>query len=192
MWLAAQTTVQPSGDVVALAEAKAFLRLDAGFTADDVTVVGQVAAAIMHIQKETGLRFLTQTVVLRASDFTDLIHLPVGPVQSVSSVEYLDSNGMAQMLDPSNYEHFGADLDQGVRAAFNYRWPVVRRVADAVKVTAVVGYGAPADVPTLLHQAIMMLAADWYENREDTVAERSVKPETMPNGVTAILSNFRV
>lgn len=191
MWMPATTTTPSTGVVVSLSDAKAFLRLDAGFTAEDGEIAGLIVAAASEIERETGLRLLTQTVRLQASEFRDLDHFQVGPIVSISSVSYLDPAGATVTLGPSAYESFGADLEYGLRPAFAARWPSVRRTRDAVRVVAVIGYGAAADIPAPIQLAIKMLVADWYENREDTVAERSVKPETMPNGVSRLLVNFR-
>jgi uncharacterized phiE125 gp8 family phage protein len=185
MWMDAETTVAPSEDAIPLADAKAFLRVTS--TAEDTTIGDMVASAVGDIESKTGLRIQSQTCVLRCSSFEDLDHFVTGPVASITSIAYLDASGEEQTLDPATYELFGAKLDRGVRPASGQRWPSVRGVSDAVRVTASVGY---ATLPAALKRAILLLTADWYENRADTVADRSVTPQTMPNGVASIIVNF--
>lgn len=190
MWLAPEVTVAPTGDVFDLDTVKKFLRVDTD--AEDTDIAQIAADACAQIETMAGVRLLTQTVVLRAASFADLDHFDTGPVQSVASVKYLDPQGLEQTLDPATWERFGAGLDQGVRCKVGSRWPSARPVADAIRVTAVVGYGADsASVPPPLRRAAFLLIGDWYENREDTIAERSVTPQQIPNGVQAILTNFR-
>lgn len=190
MWMMPEVTVAPVGDVIDLAAVKQFLRVSTD--AEDSDIAALAADACAQIEKFSGVRFLTQTMVLRARSFADLEHFPVGPVSGITAISYSDPLGASHTLDPAAYERFGADLEQGVRCAVGSRWPSTRAVADAVRVTAVVGYGAGANVPAPLRRAALLLIGDWYENREDTIAERSVTPQTIPNGVAAILANFTV
>jgi len=190
MWFPAQTTESPSGNVIELDEAKTYLRVDDD--SQDEVISRAVASAVGHVEAYTATRLLTQTVELRAGTFDDLDHLPIGPIQSIVSIQYLDTLGATQTLDASQYELFGAGLERGIRPAINFRWPTVRRVSDAIMVTAIVGYGAPGDAPEPVMRAVFLLLGDLYSNREDTIAERSVTPVTLPNGIDTNLANFRI
>jgi uncharacterized phiE125 gp8 family phage protein len=193
MWFPAITTVAPMDGlgIVAFDQATAFLRADSTDEQEDV-IAAVLAAAQGHVEAYTSSRLLTQTVEARAGEFRDLMHLPFGPVQSIVSIQYSDTAGGVQTLDPETYELFGAGIDRGVRPAFGQQWPPTRNVEDAVKVTAVVGYGSGADVPTPIVQAVLLLLGDYYTSREDTVVERSVTPAALPNGVQSLLCNYRI
>jgi len=190
MWLPPQTTVAPTDVIIAPVAAKDYLRVDT--SDDDQAVTDAVADAVSHVESYTGTRLATQTVKLRTGSFGDLDHFPIGPVQSISSITYLDAAGAEQTLDPDSYELFGAGLESGIRSAINVTWPITRQVKDAISVTAVVGYGAAADVPRAVRRAVLLLVGDYYQSREDTIAERSVVPATLPNGVDTLLANHRI
>lgn len=190
MWYPATTTTAPTGAALDLDRAKEFLRVDG--TDDDDTIADAIASAVGHIEAYTATRMLTQTVALRAGCFDNLASLPIGPVRSIVSIVYLDPLGAQQTLDPTKYELFGAGLDRGIRPSINMIWPSTRHVSDAVLVTAVVGYGAEADIPTPVMRAILLLVGDYYLSREDTILQRGVTPATLPNGVDANLCNHRI
>ncbi|MCZ4341522.1 head-tail connector protein [Sphingomonadaceae bacterium G21617-S1] len=189
MWYPAFTTGAPTGEVVDLESAKLFLRVDGDD--EDSFIAGAIAAAIQHVESYTGTRLLEQTVELRAGAFADLNHLPIGPIRSISAITYLDFQGVAQTMAPERYSLCGAGLERGIRPAFAVTWPSTWRVADALTVTAIVGYGE-AEIPAPVKQAILLLLGDYYTNRQDTVIARGGSPAPMPNGVETLLANFRL
>jgi uncharacterized phiE125 gp8 family phage protein len=190
MWLPAITTVPPEAPPITLDMATSQLR---GIAADEGPYVdGLISSARARIESYTGLRLVSQTLELRAGSFADLAHFEVGPVRSIESIRYLDQAGAEQLLDPETYELFGAGLTRGVRPAFGQRWPAIRPVDDAIVVTAIVGYDLDGSLPADVSHALLLLVGDWYQNREDTIAERSVTPAALPNGVTTLLTDWRV
>ena len=58
----------------------------------------------------------------------------------------------------------------------------------AVTLTMVAGYGAAADVPYSIRQAILLMVAHWFVNRE---AASPVSLKELPLGVAALLSPYR-
>jgi uncharacterized phiE125 gp8 family phage protein len=190
MWFPPVTTEQPAGDVLSLDDAKTYLRVETDDQDDEITRA--VASAVQHIEAYTGTRLLTQTVELLAGSFDDLRRFQIGPVQSIATLTYLDTSGEEQTLDPDQFKLFGAGLARGIRPAYGVRWPNLQSVEDAIKIIAVVGYGAADDVPEPVMRAVLLMLGDLYVNREDTIAERSVTPSTLPNGIDANLVNFRI
>ena len=61
-------------------------------------------------------------------------------------------------------------------------WPAIMDTINAVRVRFVAGYEA---VPPAIKQAVMLLAAHYYENRESVVLD--VKPTVLPQAVDALL-----
>lgn len=190
MWMPAVTTVQPVREPVLAADAATYL-----VAPDDAAGVSAAAvAARSHVETVTGLRLITQTVRIKASSFADLERFQIAPIQSVVSITYCDgATGALQVLDPAVYELFGDGVEWGIRPAFNRRWPSTRAVDDAIVVTVIAGYGDDGSaVPAAVVRAILLLSGDFYENREDTVIDRGLIVERMPNGVMVLLQNFRV
>jgi len=95
------------------------------------------------------------------------------PISAISSITYTDSDGDAQTLSSSLYQSDTASSNRPARImpAYGQSWPALRSgIYNAATVTFTAGYGATREsVPLGIRHAILMLAADWYENREDVV-----------------------
>ena len=55
-----------------------------------------------------------------------------------------------------------------------------------VAITFTAGYGAPADVPAAIRQAMLLLVTQWYEHRQVTGTG-----STLPFAVEALLAPYR-
>jgi uncharacterized phiE125 gp8 family phage protein len=172
MWSAPITVTPPTGEVVTLEQAKTYLRVDG--TALDDQITQFIKAAIATVEVTSSTRLLTQTVKLSADSFADLEVLPIGPVVTINEVQYLDTVGALQTLDPSSYEQFGAGLEVGIRPAINCTWPQIRPVVGAIRVTMTVGYGAAADVPADLWLAIVRLVRGMLDDEPADVSAELV------------------
>lgn len=170
---------------VTLAEAKTHCRVDG--SDEDTLITGLIAAATNYVEQYTGRAIGAQTWRLTQDTFSDNILLPMGPVQSISSVQYYDTAGVLQTVASSVYT-LDADSDPAwlVRNA-NEAWPATLNGINAVRVTYVTGY---ATIPAAVKQAILLLIADWYNMRENTTLTTN-QPTEMPHAVTALLANFR-
>lgn len=94
------------------------------------------------------------------------IHLPRPPLMSVTSIQYVDTTGETQTLDPSLYIVDASQEPGRITPAYGKMWPATRHQIAAVTVTYVAGYGADASsVPARLQQRIMNHVAYCYENR---------------------------
>jgi uncharacterized phiE125 gp8 family phage protein len=190
-WLPTVVTVSPISEPVSLAEARSQCRIDG--TDSDGDLNRYIIAARTLIEEYTGTKLVSQTVLMQASRFCDLIDLPTAPIISVSSVKYLDTTGVEQTLDTSVYELVNTGLDPQIRLKINQTWPSARPVSDAVRVTATVGYST---VPESLRAAMLMLIAQWNDERSSISSVRqSVTSDggvpTLPNTVDALLANYR-
>jgi uncharacterized phiE125 gp8 family phage protein len=110
--------------------------------------------------------------------------LPYGPVVEVLSVDYVDRNGTAQVLLPEDF-------------ASGSPFPDVRGNDGDVTIRYRAGYGSADDdgvwvaaPPAPLKVAVMMLVAQWYENRE--AAAVGVSVEKLPFAVEALVQPYRV
>jgi hypothetical protein len=101
-----------------------------------------------------------------AIPFRDMRHhqrqgivIPLAPVQSITSITYLDTNGAQQTLDPANYALIPGEPGRIV-LAFSGAWPSAALVAGSVKVRFVAGYGADgSSVPQPFRTAIALQAS---------------------------------
>ncbi|RWG80942.1 MAG: hypothetical protein EOQ69_19360, partial [Mesorhizobium sp.] len=136
----------------------------------------------------TGRALVTQTWQQDFDGFGQCLRLPVGPLASVSSVTYYDGSNVQQTLGTSVYDKFTDALGPYVGLKPNQSWPSTYARPDAVSVTFVAGE-AVDDVPAPLKVAIMLLAANWFENRE-AVNVGNITSE-MPMGVAALIAPYR-
>jgi uncharacterized phiE125 gp8 family phage protein len=188
-WLDPQVTVAPAADVVTLAEAKAHLRVEAEDTDNDAAIRGYVSAAVSYAEQYTGLRLAPQTVKLRAWALDACtFRLPTAPIESITSITYLDQDGAEQALDASAYVTDLNGIHPTLSRAYHQTWPAHRVTLGSITITAVCGYAA-GQVPTPIKQAILLMVGDWFSNRETTDPSRVQAIEMV--AVDALLANYR-
>jgi uncharacterized phiE125 gp8 family phage protein len=111
-------------------------------------------------------------------------------VQSITEVSYLDTSGLPQILSPSIYSLRGERITLAPEAT----WPSLWHGLDVVTVTFVVGFGPNHNyVPESLRQAVQMLAAYWYAQREAASIGPDAGPvSNVPFSVRELLEPFRL
>lgn len=179
----------PASEPVTLAEAKAHCRVD--FTDDDDLIGGLVSAAVAQVDAQgiLGRAMVTQDWAQWEPQSPGWVKLDLGPFQSLVSVEYYDADGVLQTATLSDFETRLSGDFVIVKPKDNAAWPNADARPDAIKITYRVGYGAASDVPSNIKQAILMMVAHWYENRE---AASEAKMMEVPMGVEYLLGNERV
>jgi len=178
-------TSDPAAEPLSLTEAKAHLRVD--FSDDDTLITALIKSARQAVEQATSRSLITQTWQLTLDTFpsTGAIRLPMGPVQSVTSVNSYDEDDTETLFAATNYLVDTA----GDRLALNLDavWPSDLRPYNAGVITYVTGYGnASTDVPDDLILATRMLVGHYYENREAVGASMS----TLPLGAQALLQPY--
>lgn len=158
----------PTVAAVSLVEAKAHLRVtDSG---DDTLIAAMVQAATEAAEQMTGRALMTQTWQAACDAMPDAFTLTRVPVQSVTSVTYLDADGVVQTLSALLYQL--SKSEQGFASivpAYNAVWPESRGDVDGVKVRYVAGYADAASVPQSIKSWILLQTGAMYENRESEV-----------------------
>ncbi|TIV38942.1 MAG: hypothetical protein E5V91_12410 [Mesorhizobium sp.] len=158
MWYPATVTTPATAEPVTLVEAKRHVRAD--FEDDDDALSGLIAAARNHAEKYCGVFLAPQTVAVKADDWCDMAHLPVHPVQSITSIAYVDSLGAPQTLATTVYEL----RDDKIVTKYGQQWPTTQKQS-LITLTAAVGFTALE--PAVKH-AILIRLADLYETRESS------------------------
>lgn len=184
MWYPHTVTVAPASEPVSAAEAKAQCRIDG--TAEDTWLATTIAAETAYIEKLCGICIVSRTLTAKCDSFADFANLPILPLGAVSSVSYVDAGGTTQTLSSSVYEVRSDNLTASIVLKSGQSWPSIQ-TGSRITVTATAGF---ASVPPDLKLAVLLLVADRYDNRGNTVLG-SNQPAEMPHAVTALLTNYR-
>ena len=180
----------PSDDPVTLAQARDHLHIE--HELDDAKLLDFIPAATAHAEEvELRRALVTQTWELYLDAFPEnAIEIPRPPLQSVTSVKYLDTAGALQTLAvTTDYLVDLYELPGLVLPAVGKSWPATQAVPNAVTVRFVAGYGDPDDVPVHLRQGLLLLIGHWYENREAFGTEELFE---VPEGIRRIFAPYRV
>jgi hypothetical protein len=207
----------PAIEPVYLGEVKAHLRVD--FDDDDALIQDFTRAARVSLETKYDVAMITQSLVLGRDYFPNVFGLGYtpspqwwlgpswagqydseelrygfislrGPVQSITSVTYLDSTGASQIWPSSNYV-LDADSTPGrMFLALNKTFPTTAPLPGAVKVEWVAGYTRPELVPDDMKTAVKLLIGEYYENRENVVVDTRVVAMPIPDGVDALMAPY--
>lgn len=167
-------TVAPTQMPVTLDDVKDRLRIS-GSDSDGELLIS-VNAATDYCQEYQWAQYCTATFSERFDRFPSEILLRRSPVQSVSSVAYVDTAGSTQTL-VANTDYTVDIYSKPARIvpAYGKFWPSTRGHVNDVTVTYVGGYGTAADVPDEIRMAVMLKTAQLYEECGDyETVERAI------------------
>ncbi|MCE8554431.1 hypothetical protein KBY29_08950 [Ruegeria pomeroyi] len=174
-----------------VAQFKAHLRLGTGFAEDDVqdeVLRSFLRAAIAAIEARTGRILISRQFSWTVYNWRDATGevLPVVPVQAVTSVTLRDGGGQDTVLDQTAYRLERDSQRPRLRPA-GALLPTVATGGAAI-VTLVAGMAADwGGLPADLGQAVLLLAAHYYEYRHET----ALGDGCMPFGVTSLIQRYR-
>lgn len=168
----------PAETPVSLAEAKAHLRVTS--SDDDALIGALIQAATDWLDGWCGIlgrALVTQTwrVDLCAFPACRWLRLPLGPVQSITSVVYSDAADDEQTLDAASYSLHVEASGPVILFSRDAVWPSTYRRPDAVRVTLVAGYGDAADVPAPIKTAILLMVGDLYASSAGAIRRETVE-----------------
>lgn len=150
---------------VSLADVKRQLRIDAEDTDAELAMLVRAAASVVDGRGALGRPMITQSWAQWVYNPTE-VRVEMVPFQSLTSVQYYDSNGVLQTDTLSNYEAVGAGDRVWVRPKDGFEWPEQEDRPDAIKITYVAGYGdAPEDIPEDIRHALLLLVSHMFEER---------------------------
>lgn len=181
----------PAVEPVTLAEAKAHLRLE--HSLDDAYVTTLIQAARQYVEKVCWRGLVTQTWELVIDEFpaSDYIELPKGELQSITSVSYVDANGVTQTFANTDYEADTVTVPGRIMLKYLMSWPSgARSVWNAVRIQYVVGWADAAAVPAPIKQAILLLVSQMYEHRTPEVVGTIMAAVSFSFG--ALLAPYRL
>ena len=174
-----------------VAALKAHLRLGSGFSETDLqdgVLASFLRAAMTAIEGRTSKALISRGFLLTLDVWQapEQQKLPIAPVQSVTEVAIVDIYGAASVLDPSGYRLQKDAFDPKLRPIAAI-FPAVPE-SGSLEIRFQAGYGQTFDaVPDDLKQAVLLLAAHYYEFRQ----EAGLSDGCMPFGVTSLISRYR-
>ena len=188
----------PAADAVSLADVKAQLRID--HATEDAALLKATRAAAAYLTGRdgwSGLALITQEWDLTLDEFpcgygrrepwprNVAIRVPLKPLQSVTSLKYVDTAGAPQTLDPVKYVVHPSEEPGLIVPAYGEVWPSTRCQIGAVTARVKVGYGAgAASIPDPVRHALLILVGHFYEHRDDDAP--------VPVVIDALLANHRL
>lgn len=189
MRLIEETTVPDPA--LPVSQLKAHLRLGTGFSElglQDGVLAGFLRAAVAAIEARTGKALIARdfTLVVNQWGNADGQVLPVAPVTAVARVALVDAQGAETVLSAGQYRLEQDDQRPVLRPA-GLLLPGVP-TGGTVRIGFSAGLAADwGGLPADLGQAVMLLAAHYYEYRDETALGQGC----MPFGVTSLIQRYR-
>lgn len=177
-------TVPPVQLPVEPSEFKSWL----GYGSDDQNSVlySLLAAATEWAENYTNRQFVTATHQLKLQRFSQKqMHLPKPPLQSVTSIVYVDTDGTTKTLPTSEYDV--STSSSSISPAYLESWPSHRDDLEPITITYVSGYGVPSAVPETIKHAIMLIAGKWWNDMQCGCNDNAI-----PVVAESMLSQYRL
>ncbi|MTH95855.1 head-tail connector protein [Roseibium sp. RKSG952] len=178
----------PAVEPVSLDDMRKHLRLVS--TAEDGTLASLITAARSHVEQATRRALITQgwRMFLDAWPPGRVVPLPLAPVSQLDQILVYDLDGMPTTLDPDAWVLLKEQDPPRLKVAAGAGYPA--QGVSGIEIGFTAGYGPAAeDVPAGLKQAVKLLAAHWFENRE-AGSDRPVA--TVPVGFDRLVLTNRV
>ncbi|MEM7753062.1 MAG: head-tail connector protein [Pseudomonadota bacterium] len=168
-----------------VAEFREHLQLGSGFADDglqDPVLVSQLRAAIAAIEARTSKALIARDFLLVNAAWRSLGRqvFPVAPVSQIASLTIVDLQGGDTVIDANAYR-LARDTHVPALVSIGLSLPTIP-VGGSADIGFTAGYGAWAEVPADLRQAVFLLAAHYYDNRSQSVSRAA----NLPLGVVSI------
>jgi uncharacterized phiE125 gp8 family phage protein len=149
---------------VTLDEAKDHLRVV--HTDDDMYITTLLLAATKWAEDFQCRTYISRTHTDYLDKFPTVIRPIYSPLVSVTSIKYLDTDGVQQTLSSALYR-VDTNTEPGrITEAYNQSWPDIRSVTNTIEIEYIAGYGTAAAVPDDVKAAIKLIVGHFYEHRE--------------------------
>lgn len=155
-------TTSPAVDFITSTEVEDQLSISTGY--DSAKVARVISAAQDYVETYTDRAMINQTWTMKLDKFPEVIYIPKGIVQSITSVTYTDSEGDSQTL-VAGTDYYLSNTGDLARLVPVTSWPTPDTVRkEVVSVVWVGGYGAAAtDVAGWAKEAALAYAVFLYE-----------------------------
>ena len=173
--------------IITVADLKAHMRVT--HTAEDTLISALRSAAISWVEEHCNIKLGSYTARGYLPGFYNA-YIPIGPVTAISEVKYQTTADKDYTTDLSTLaaDNWYTDtISQPARIAFRDYPQTYEYALTPVVVTFTAGY---SDMPAPVLQAIRLLVADMYENRQEEVI--GTITTRLKFGLDALLNPFRI
>lgn len=178
----------PASEPLTLAEAKVQCKVD--HSDEDENILMLISTVRQHAETILRRRLITQTLDGYMDSFPDEIKLM--PLQSVTSITYVDTNGDTQTLAADQYLVDVVSQPARITPAYGVSWPATRAQINAVKVRFVAGYGVPSAVPQCIKIWMKIRIATIFANPQQIIIGPTGKVEIEAAFIDSLLDSERV
>jgi uncharacterized phiE125 gp8 family phage protein len=183
-----EVTTAHSTTIVSTADLKTHLRIT--FTDDDDYIAMLEGAAVRMVEEYTNTYLATTSLIQYGTRFSDLKILYKSPVSN--TVEHLPtvsyySGGAWNTLATSEYEFVPLIKPARLYPSDDSSLPSTDDVFQAWKISYTAGY---TSVPDPLIQAIKIIVADMYENRQSVIVGKIVS--TIPKTAEYLMNPYKI
>jgi uncharacterized phiE125 gp8 family phage protein len=170
---------------------KDHLRLGSGFSTDamqDTLLLSFLRAALAAIEGRTGKALITRTFRWKLYEWRDPSQqvLPIAPVVTVDTVQTTAQDGSTAVV-PATSCWLEQDSQQPLLRPAGFSLPTIPHQGFIEIIFSAGLGGAWVELPPDLQQAVLMLAAHYYEFRNDA----AVTEASMPFGVSSLIERYR-
>ena len=183
--MAWKVTTAPVNEPWTLAEVKSYLKIDD--SNEDTMLSTLIKSARMVAESYLNQGLITQTITEKLDRLSNpTIYLSVSPVLAVSSFQYANSENTTATFAATDYVVDTFSKPARLNLGYGKTWPTLYGNINDVTITYTVGYGTESSaVPFQIRQAILLMVADTYENRQDYV-------KRLPTASQYLLDQYRV
>jgi uncharacterized phiE125 gp8 family phage protein len=183
-------TTPPASEPVTVAEAKTHCFIESGNTDWDIYIGTLIQSAREFAEKYTGRALMTQTIIQYWDSFPGVcttnpygaIKLFMPPVQSITSVKYIDEDEVEQTLTVNTqYKIDTVNEPTQIVPAYDTDWPDTLNQINSVYVEYVAGYSSAANVPQAIKDAMLLAIKETFDCRDNTVRKFPTKAEYLLN-----------
>ena len=143
---------------ITLAEAKLHCRVD--INDDDALIAQLINAAVNHVEQITGWVTTPQSSQKLVKKIPETIRLPFWPVNAITAIEIIGAT--TQNVATS----FDTDITERPAKVIPLSKSFGLEAGETLRITYTAG---ELDIPDAMRQAVLILVAHWYENREAVV-----------------------
>lgn len=186
---ALRVVTPPAEAAVSVAEMKLQARIDHDYEDDYCAELVEVATHVAETESERALVSRTLEAYFGGWCSNGLM-LPLPPATSVAAVEYLGEDDAWHEVDAANYALRSERQPAVLEFMDGFVEPRLSSRSLPVRVRYVAGFGGASAVPAAAKQAIKILAAEYYENREDSVI--GTITSKVERGFRALVNSFRI